>query len=293
MDWSALLALLQKILEQPLFTLNETPVTVSSIAAFCLIMGAFLLVARLISRVLGRVLAQKSAIDIGTRFTLVRLIQYTIITLGCIIAFQFVGIDLSGLAVIFGLLSVGIGFGLQNLTSNFISGLILLIERPIKVGDRVTIGDTEGDVIEINMRSTTILSLRNISIIVPNSEFITSTVINWSHGDPRVAIPIDVGVSYDSDLETVRRCLLEVAQEHPHVLENPAPSVAHRGFGDSAWDMRLSVWVADPKLHYSVRSDLHCAIVHKFRENGIEIPYPQRDLHLRSSIPFPVGASQP
>ncbi len=271
MDWAKLLEIIQKALEQPLFTLNETPVTVSSIAAFCLIMGGFLLLARIVSRIVGRVLAQRSVIDVGTRFTLVRLIQYTIVILGGIIAFQFIGIDLSGLAVIFGLLSVGIGFGLQNLTSNFISGLILLIERPIKVGDRVTIGDTEGDVIEINMRSTTILSLRNISIIVPNSEFITSTVINWSHGDPRVALPIE---------------------ENPDVLEDPAPAVSHRGFGDSAWDMRLSVWVADPKLHYTVRSDLHCAIVHKFRENGIEIPYPQRDLHLRSSIPFPAVASQ-
>lgn len=292
MNWPTLFSFMQNILEQPLFTIKDTPVTFSSLAAFCLVMILFLLLARALNRLLSEWLLKRFQLDAGTRYTLTRLTHYTVIILGCVIAFQFIGIDLSGLAFIFGLLSVGIGFGLQNLTSNFVAGLILLFERPIKVGDRVTIGDTEGDVVEINMRSTTILSLRNISIIVPNSEFISSTVINWSHGDPRITVPIDVGVSYDSDLDTVIRCLQEVADEHPDVLKTPPPSVAHRGFGDSAWDMRLSVWVDNPKIHYQVRSDLHRAIVHKFREHQIEIPYPQRDLHLRSSIPLPVGSPE-
>jgi small-conductance mechanosensitive channel len=192
------------------------------------------------------------------------------------------------LAVIFGLLSVGIGFGLQNVTSNFVAGLILLFERPIKVGDRVTIGELEGDVLEINIRSTTVRSLKNISIIVPNSDFVSSKVINWSHGDPKIRLEIEVGVSYNSDLDTVLRVLKEVASENREVLDNPKPDVLLWEFGDSAWIMMLRVWIDNPKRHPLVRSDINCAIVRSFRNNGIEIPFPQRDLHFRSPLPMPL-----
>jgi small-conductance mechanosensitive channel len=164
----------------------------------------------------------------------------------------------------------------------------LLVERPIKVGDRVTVGDTEGDVEEINMRSTTIHSLNNISIIVPNAEFISSTVINWSHGDPKVRLDLDVGVSYQSDVDTVLRCLGEVAHEHTEVLRHPEPEVYLTEFGDSAWNMRLWFWIPQAQMTRRVRSEINCAIVRKFRENGVEIPFPQRDLHLRSPLPLPL-----
>jgi small-conductance mechanosensitive channel len=166
-----------------------------------------------------------------------------------------------------------------------VAGLILLFERPIKVGDRITVGNTEGDVVEINIRSTTILSLNNIAIILPNSEFVSSTVINWTYGDQKIRPEIDVGVSYNSDLDTVVRCLREVAEEQPEVLTNPGPEVLHAGFGDSSWNMRLRAWIGDPKRHPHVRSALNCAIVRKFRENGVEIPFPQRDLHVRPPLP--------
>ena len=165
------------------------------------------------------------------------------------------------------------------------AGLILLFERPIKVGDRITVGNTEGDVVEINIRSTTILSLNNIAIILPNSEFVSSTVINWTYGDQKIRLEIDVGVSYNSDLDTVVRCLREVAEEQPEVLTNPGPEVLHAGFGDSSWNMRLRAWIGDPKRHPHVRSALNCAIVRKFRENGVEISFPQRDLHVRPPLP--------
>jgi len=190
-------------------------------------------------------------------------------------------------------LSVGIGFGLQNLTSNFIAGVILLFEQHIKVGDRVTVGDTEGDVAEINIRSTTIHSLNNVAIVVPNSEFISGTVINWSHGDPRTRLENDVGVSYDSDLDTVIRCLTEAAEEHAEVLKHPAPEVLHRGFGDSAWNMRLRAWVDTPQGRIRIQSDIYCAIVKRFREHHVEIPFPQRDLHLRSPLPLSVATTAP
>lgn len=291
MSLSELFAFIKQLVEFKLFEINARPITFASIFMFVLVLGAFGLLARFISRVmLGRILS-RTAIDEGTRYNLIRLTQYLVMIVGAVVAFQFIGIDLSGLAVIFGLLSVGIGFGLQNVTSNFIAGLILLFERPIKVGDRVTVGDTEGDVVEINIRSTMIRSLRNIAIIVPNSEFVSSTVINWSHGDTRIRLEIDVGVSYNSDLDTVLRCLREVAEEHEEVLRQPAPEVLHRGFGDSSWDMQLRAWIDNPKRYHQVRSALNCAIVKKFRAHNVEIPFPQRDLHVRSPLPVPLSSS--
>jgi small-conductance mechanosensitive channel len=276
------------IITSPLFTLKETPVTLASVFILIIFLWAVMLVSRFIRRVMARWLEARTSMARETRYTLTRVTQYAVIIIGVIVAFQFVGINLSGLAVIFGLLSVGIGFGLQNLTSNFVSGLILLVERPIKVGDRVTVGDTEGDVEEINMRSTTIHSLNNISIIVPNSEFISNTVINWSHGDPKVRLNLDVGVSYQSDVDTVLRCLGEAAREHPDVLEHPAPEVYLTEFGDSAWNMRLWFWIPRAQITRRVKSEVNIAIVKKFRDNNVEIPFPQRDLHLRSPLPLPL-----
>ncbi len=159
---------------------------------------------------------------------------------------------------------------------------MLLFEQHIQVGDRITVGDTEGDVTEINIRSTTIHSLNNIAIVVPNSEFISSTVIDWSHGDPKTRMEIDVGVSYNSDLETVIECLKEAASEHPEVLQHPSPEVYYLGFGDSSWNMRLWAWVDSPQDRRRIQSDIHCTIVKKFRNHHVEIPFPQRDLHVHS-----------
>ncbi|MBU0558422.1 MAG: mechanosensitive ion channel [Bacteroidetes bacterium] len=272
-----------EILEYPLFTINQAPVSLLSLMIFVFIILLFIFFAKLVkNKLLNRVL-NRFGIEEGLQFTFTRLSQYALISLGVVLAFQFIGINLSGLAVVLGFLSVGIGFGLQNVTSNFIAGLILLFERPIKVGDRVSVGNTEGDVENINIRSTTIRSLNNISIIVPNSDFISSLVINWSHGDEKIRVDLDVGVSYDSDLDLVLRVLKEVALENTDILKEPEPEVHFREFGDSSWNLKLRVWILNPKRHYYVRSDLNCAIVRKFREHNIEIPYPQRDLHLRSS----------
>ena len=277
-----------QIFQYKLFEINRTPVTLSSVIMFIIVIMVFFLFSRLLQKVLKDKILTRFRIDQGTQYTLFRISHYIIMIIGCLFAFQFIGIDLSGLAVIIGLLSVGIGFGLQNVTSNFISGLILLFERPIKIGDRITVGHTEGDVIAINMRSTTIRSLNNISIIVPNTEFISSQVINWSHGDPKVRLVVQVGVSYNSDLDAVIQALREVAEESPNVLKNPVPDILFSGFGDSSWNMELRVWLRDPKNYYPIRSEINCAIVHKFRQFGIEIPYPQRDLHIRSPLPIPL-----
>jgi len=271
-----------------LFEINKTAVTPSSIVMFLLFIAVFGMASHLLQRLLKAHVFSRLRIDEGIQYTLTRITHYLIMIIGAVIAFQFIGIDLTGLAIILGFLSVGIGFGLQNITSNFVAGLILLLERPIKVGDRVMVGSQEGDVVEIKMRSTTIRTLNNVAVIVPNSEFVSSKLENWSYGDQKVRLDVDVGVSYESDLETVIRSLMEVAAEHPEVLKNPAPDVLHRGFGDSAWNMRLRIWLEHPRRHPEVQSDINCAIVRKFQRNGVEIPFPQRDLHVRSPVPLPI-----
>ena len=274
-----------------LFEINKTAITLSSLIMFFVMVGVFALISKLLVRVASAQIFSRLTIDEGTQYTLSRISHYVIMVIGAVVAFQFIGIDLTGLAVILGFLSVGIGFGLQNITSNFVAGLILLFERPIKVGDRIIVDEQEGDVIEIKMRSTTIRTLNNIAVIVPNSNFVSSTVVNWSYGDRRVRLEIEVGVSYGSDLDAVVRVLKEVSGEHPEVLKLPAPDVLHTGFGDSAWNMKLRAWIAEPRRHLEVSSDLNCAIVRRFRENRIEIPFPQRDLNLRSPLPIPFTAS--
>jgi small-conductance mechanosensitive channel len=286
MDMSTVTEWIEKTVQYQLFTINQTPVTLLSIGIFLFVFAAFILISRIVVHSVASRVFDRLKVDKSIQYTIERTLQYLLFVGGAIVALEFVGISLSGLAVIFGFLSVGIGFGLQNVTSNFVSGLIVLFERPIRVGDRITVGDTEGNVTAINLRSTTVRTINNISIIVPNSSFISENVINWSHSDTRVRMDIDVGVSYDSDLETVLRCLQEVGEESSNVLKDPPPSVLHIGFGDSAWDMRLRCWVSSPQGRTIVRSELNCAIVRKFRENGIEIPFPQRDLHVRSSVPF-------
>ncbi len=278
------------IINFPLFKIGEARISVASLVLFLVLIVGFSYASRLLSSLLVSQGLSKVKMEEGKKYVLKRVTEYTLIAIGALIAFQSIGINLSGLAVIFGLLSVGIGFGLQNIASNFISGIILLFERPIQVGDRITVGDTQGDVEEINIRSTTIRSLDNISIIVPNNEFIEGRVTNWSHGDLKIRMNIKVGVSYDSDVDVVFSALKEAADENANVLKRPAPEVLLLEFGDSYWNMELRVWIASPKDYYRILSEINCAIVHKFRKYGIDIPYPQQDVHVRSPLPIPFEA---
>ncbi len=223
--------------------------------------------------------------DVGVSQAVATIIRYVLVTLGFVIILQSVGINLSTLGILIGALGIGIGFGLQNVTNNFISGIIILFERPVKVGDRIEVGDVAGNIIKISARSTTIITNDNIAIIVPNSEFTGSTVINWSHNDRNVRFNFPVGVSYNEDPENIRKLLLEVANNHPGVLKNPPPDVLFDDFGDSSLDFNLRVWTFDfsdrPKV---LKSQLYYEIFKKFKEHGVEIPFPQRDLHLKSGF---------
>lgn len=291
MSFQEILSTIHRVLHFELFRINDASITFNSILMFVIVFGLFIVFSSLISKYLVGKPLGRLKIDEGLRHVFVRMTHYLVLIIGAVIAFQFIGINLSGLAVILGFLSVGIGFGLQGSVANVIAGFILLFGRPIKVGDRVTVGDKEGDVIDINLRATTIRSLDNISLIVPNSDFVTGTVFNWSHGDRKIRVNVDVGVSYNSDLATVKQVLLDIARENNEVLEYPQPEVLLMAFGNSSWDMRLRVWIANPKRNWDVRSDINCAMVDRFRENGIEIPFPQRDLHLRTPLPLPLQNS--
>jgi small-conductance mechanosensitive channel len=237
---------------------------------------------RFTSMVVDRVLARRG-LDVGIAQAVGTMFRYAVVGLGTLVIIQSSGIDLSALTVLAGALGVGLGFGLQNVTSNFISGLIILFERPIKVGDRVEVGQVMGDVRRIAARATTVVTNDNIAIIVPNSDFITQRVTNWSHGSRLVRLKIPVGVSYASDPEVVRRVLLEVAEHHQGVMGDPKPDVMFTEFGDSSLNFELRVWTRDFTDKPTVlRRQLNFDIWQKFKSTGIEIPFPQRDLHIRS-----------
>lgn len=279
-------------LQLQLFNIGNTPVTIFSIAIFILFIVGSSYLALFVKQLLQNTILPRFINDSGLRYTLSRMSQYIIIIIGFFVSVQFLGVDLTGLAVVFGFLSVGIGFGLQNVTSNFISGLIVLFERPISVGDRVEVNGIEGDVEEINIRSTKIKTMDNISIIVPNSEFVSKDVINYSHGDPSYVLVVEVGVSYNSELDTVLKALDEVAKENKSVLSKPKHRVQLRSFGDSAWNMKLLVMIPNVRDRYTVLNELNQAIVRKFKEYEIEIPFPQRDITLRNELPKINNASE-
>lgn len=232
----------------------------------------------------NRVLARYD-LDIGIRQSIGTIIRYFVLVLGLVIIVQAAGINLSTLTVLAGALGVGIGFGLQNVADNFISGLIILFERPIKVGDRIEVGEINGDVIKISARATTVLTNDNISIIVPNSEFISSRVINWSHNDRRVRFRFPVGVSYKEDPDKVRSVILEVLKANEGVLKDPPPDLWFEEFGDSSLNFNLMVWTSMyVQRPGNLKSQLYYEIFRKFREHNIEIPFPQRDLHIKSGV---------
>ena len=272
-----------RILHFPLVKLGESELTLATLFKFGCIIALVFVTERLLRHYLVRRFLQHTRFHPSMQYGVSKIGGYIFIAIGFYVALKLVGIDLSSLAVLAGAIGVGLGFGLQNVISNFVSGLIILAERPISIGDRVELGEVAGLVTQIRLRSTTIVTNDNITIIVPNSDFIANKVTNWSYGDPKVRIRLPVGVAYGTDPERLRRLLIEVANEHSMVLRNPAPELFFCGFGDSSLNFELGVWTAEmTSKPRRFRSELNYAIERKLRENHIEIPFPQRDLHLRS-----------
>jgi len=266
----------------PIFSLGDTQITLWTILYLALFFWLLYYLTTKLNRIIVYKLLSKSKIDLGVRIATGTILRYVILTVGFIIILQTVGINLSSITILLGALGVGIGFGLQNITNNFVSGLIILFERPIKVGDRIEVAGVVGDVVDISMRATTIVTNDNISIIVPNSEFISSTVINWSHTDRKVRFNFPVGVSYKEDPQKVKNVLLEVALDNKGILKDPEPDVLFTEYAESALMFNLRVWTSEYIDRPGVlKSQLYFEIFKRFKENGIEIPFPQRDIHIK------------
>jgi len=254
----------------------------------------FLLIALLISvfwfssrtkRFLFNRFLVNSGLDRSLQYAIAQIASNLVLIVGLFIVLENTGINLGALTIFAGAVGIGVGFGLQNVASNFISGLVILAERPIAIGDRVEVAGLAGQVELIRARSTVIRTNDNIAMIVPNSKFIEEPVTNWTYGDPRVRFRIPVGVAYGSDVNKVREALIAAGKSNPQVLQDPAPSVFLNKFGDSSIDFELVVWSREMSDRPSrFKSDLNFAIEEKFREAGIEIPFPQRDLHIRSGV---------
>jgi potassium efflux system protein len=264
------------------FTFGRITVSVSSLFVGVVVVAVTLLAARWSSGLIERRMANRRHIDPGLSYTIRRLVRYLIITGGLLVALnQAFDLDLTSIAVIFTALSVGIGFGLQYIASDIASGFILLFERPIRIGDRITIGEDEGDVQSINLRTTIVTTNDRIAIIVPNSKLVSQRVVNWSYGDPRARIAIPIGVADDSDIQLVTDTLIEAAQDVANVLSDPQPNVQFLKFGDYSLDFRLLVWTNQPRRHVQIRSDINYRIAELFRERSIRIPYPTQEFLLK------------
>jgi len=260
---------------------GEMTFSLSAILTAVAIFSVGAMVARAIQRWVETKLLPSTSLDIGLQMSIKTAIGYVGIIIAGMVAFSYVGLDLQNIAIVAGALSVGVGFGLQSIVNNFVSGLILLAERPIKVGDWIVVGSEQGYVRRINVRATEIETFDRASVIVPNSDLISGVVKNWMHNDATGRIIIPVGVAYGTDPDQVRSLLLECAREQRMVLAYPAPSVYFMAFGDSSLNFELRCYLSEVDYSLSVSSEIRFAIYRRFGEAGIEIPFPQRDINLR------------
>jgi small-conductance mechanosensitive channel len=273
----------QRILQWPLFTMGKVPVTPLFLIKCTVFLIALSLFSRLFRGFLGNRVLSHTHMDRGTQYAFVRASGYVIFLLGLVIGLDSTGLNLRSLIVVGGALGIGIGFGLQSIVANFVAGIVILWEGPVKVGDIIDVGTTHGEVIRIGARGTWVRTYDNEVIIVPNSEFVNNRVLNWTANDRTVRFTIPLGVSYNSDLGMVRDVLLEIANRNEDVLKDPAPLVLITSFGDSSVNLslRVSTTIITDRTG-RLKSDLFYEIFRVFNEKKIEMPYPQHDVHLRS-----------
>jgi small-conductance mechanosensitive channel len=263
------------------FTIGGVTISLVDIALAITVFAIGLVVTRILRQGLADKVLPKTRLDIGVRNSISVGAGYVGVVIAVLMAIGVLGIDLSNIAIVAGALSVGIGFGLQNIVNNFVSGLILLIERPIKVGDWVVVGATQGYVKQINVRATEITTFERASVILPNSELLSSAVTNWTHKDKIGRVEVRVGVAYGSDTEKVHEILIACAKAIPDVMSWPAPYVLFVDFGASSLDFEIRAYLRDVEKRIIVASELRFAVDKAFREAGIEIPFTQQDVHLR------------
>ncbi len=273
---------LLQYLRTPLIVLSGTPVT-----TLTLIMAvAIVIVARIAAAIIGRSVErvlEARGLDRGLRHSVGKITRYIVLTIGVFVALGTMGVDTSAMMAGGAVLLVGIGFGLQKLAENFISGLLLLIERPVRKGDFIDVGGVLGTVEDIGLRATRVLSRDGVTVIVPNSNLISGTVINHTVPTADRRIWIKLGVAYGTDLEKVVRVLTEIARAEPAVLKAPPPEVRHQNFGESSIELALVAWISEARDDLAVMSRLRFAIDKAFREHKIEMPFPQRVIHTKAA----------
>ena len=272
---------LNELAHRPLVQLAGGPISLASLLAALLIVVVSYALANVASRTVNRMLTYRE-VGPGARFAMVKITRYLVTLVGVIVAVMSLGIKMDAVLAASTVVLVGIGFGLQNIAQNFVSGLILLIERPVGRGDFVQIGAICGTVTDIGMRATRVVTRDEVTIIVPNSELITAQVINHSVPTPNLRITVQVGVAYGTDTNKTREVLLAVAAAEPELLTNPTAEVRFDDFGESSLNFSLLVWIANPREDMRIASRLRFAIDNGFRQAGIEIPFPQRDVHIKS-----------
>ncbi|WP_341730584.1 cyclic nucleotide-binding domain-containing protein [Microcoleus sp. EPA2] len=266
----------------PLFYVGDAHLSIAAIIKLILLAIVSFFVARIISEGIKRSLLVRMGLDRGSQEAISTIIGYILTTFGCIIVLQGAGINLTSLTVIAGVVGIGFGFGLQNLATNFISGITLLFEHQIRVGDFIEIDNLLGTVENISIRSTIIKTIDGLFVIIPNIKFVETNIINWSYRDPRCRLHIPVGVAYGTDPVLVTEALLVAARKEPNVLSHPSPKVWFRGFGDNALNFDLLVWTDQPQESDAIKSAVNFLIDYEFRNRNIEIPFPQQDLWLRN-----------
>jgi len=264
-------------------SIGGTRITILNVAYLIIFLVFFTFLSRIIREALQNRVLPRTRLDIGARASFVNVVIYAFWILAIYTGINILGINLSSLAFMAGALGIGIGFGLQSVVNNFVSGIILLFDPSIQVGDMVQIGEDWGTVNRINIRTTIVQTFDNASLIIPNSEMLSNKVTNWSFKDPKVRRQVDVGVAYGSDVQLVRKILMEIVGDMPEIMNDPAPRVDFTDFGDSALIFRVRFWISSPEFWLSAPTELRFRIDEEFKKNGIEIAFPQQDIHIRSA----------
>lgn len=282
---------LWSVMNFPIIKLGKSSITLWAVLLNILAILAFILISTKVRNWFLSSITSKKGVNVSNWRAAITLSYYGFIVLGLIGILQTTGLDLSFFAVLTGAIGIGIGFGMQTIFANFISGIVILLEKPLKLGDRIEVGEVSGNVHNISVRATTIITNDNVSIIVPNSDFISKQVINWSHSGNNVRVSISVGVAYDSDPELVKKLLLEVAENEPGVLKSPPPTVRLTEFGESGLNFSLLVWTQEYNdSKGALKSLLNFSVLNSFKQKNIRIPFPQRDVHIHSEATKKVEA---
>lgn len=276
------LAPLTAALDGLAFTLGSRRLSLLMLIQTAVALAALYLVVRLLNRFIGHSIAHAGGLDPTQRLLTQKLAAIALIALSVFVALDLAGIDLTALAVFSGALGLAIGFGLQKTIGNLFAGIILLMDRSIKPGDVISVGESFGSVSKIGVRAVSIVTRDGKEYLIPNEILMTEEVVNWSYSTRNVRISIPVGISYDSDVKLAQDLMIEAATASPRVLKTPKPVVWMTGFGDSAIDHEIRIWIRDPEAGLgSVRSEILNRVLELFRSNGIQIPYPQRDVHMK------------